>query len=351
MIYVNDKLVDLKDEKSTAGKEFKEALKYFNKIGFPITFKVKKKLLAKNETDDDKVFYTMPAYHIHHTSLVNTDWGTEFWRYTPTSPHEKNGALEFPTEGRYKAYTEKLISFKRNQADLIFFLWYKSNVFKHIYDIDDAKQVATDTVQRKMDSVRLDAIFFSQDSLLKGDEEKCTTIARAYNVSGVGAKSHNQRLIALEAIVRAKVKAKEITVDEFAESLQLDILTELSANINKAYEDKLILFDDGQNAFFYVNNKGEIGTKIVHVPISRTETKFNFLRDYFKSDQRKLNEFEDHIKNDSNPKLTIDIENLENLDWSKEILPYINAVGIKGTGASRKKAQVFEDIRKTYVAN
>lgn len=350
MIYVNDKLVNLKDEKTPAGKEFKVALDYFNKIGFPITFKVKKHILAPNETDEGHVFWTMPAYHIHHTSLVNTNWGTEFWRYTPTSPHEKNGALEFPTEGRYKAYTEKLISFNRNQADLLFFLWYKSNIFNKIYDIDDAKQVATDTVQRKMDSVRLDAIFFSKDSLLKNDEEKCATIARAYNVGDVGAKSPDQRLIALESIIRAKVKAKELTVDEFAESLQLDILTELSANINKAYEDKLILFDDGQNAFFYVNNKGEVGSKIVHVPISRTETKFYFLRDYFKADQRKLNEFEDHIKSDANPKLTIDIENLESLDWAKEILPYINAVGIKGTGSQRKKAQVFEDIRKTYTA-
>lgn len=350
MIYVNDKLANLEDEKSKAGKEFKAALKYFNKVGFPITFKVKKNILAPNETDEGHVFWTMPAFHIHNTALVYTDWGTEFWRYTPTSPHEKNSALEFPVEGRYKAYTEKRISFNRNQADLVFFLWYKSKIFKNIYDIDDAKQIATDTVQRKMDSVLLDAIFFSKDSLLKNDEEKCTTIARAYNVSDVGAKTHDQRLIALEAIIRAKVKAKELTVDEFAESLQLDILTELSANINKAYEDKLILFDDGQNAFFYVNNKGEVGAKIVHVPISRTETRFNFLRDYFKSDQRKLNEFEDHIKNDSNPKLTIDIENLENLDWSKEILPYINAVGIKGTGSKRKKAQVYEDIRKTYVA-
>lgn len=350
MIYVNDKLINLEDKESKAGKEFNVALKYFNKIGFPITFKVKKHVLAPNETDEGHVFWTMPAYHIHHTALVNTDWGTEFWRYTPTSPHLKSGVLEFPTEGRYKAYTETRISFNRNQADLLFFLWYKSNIFNKIYDIDDAKQVATDTVKRKMDDVLLDALFFSKDSLLKNDEEKCTTIARAYNVGNVGAKSHNQRLIALETIIRAKVKAKELTVDEFTESLQLDVLTELSANISKAFEDKLILFDDGQHAFFYVNNNGEIGEKIVHVPISRTDTKFYFLRDHFKADQRKLNEFEDHIQADANPKLTIDIENLESLNWTKEILPYINAVGIKGTGAQRKKDKVFEDIRNTYTA-
>jgi hypothetical protein len=349
MIYVNDVLADLKDLKTQAGQEYSEALKYFNKIGFPITFRVKKKILAKNETDEGHVFWSMPHYHIHHTATVNTDFGSEFWRYTPTPPHEKNGIVTFPTEGRYKAYSEKIVNFERNQADLLFFLWYKNNVFSKIYDIDDAKQVATDTVQRKMDEVALNAIFFSKDSILKNDEEKCATIARANNVSDVGAKTHDQRLVALESIIKKKVELKEITVKEFAESLQLDVLTELSANINEAYERKLILFDDGQNAFFYVSNKGEIGEKIVHVPIGRTETKFSFLRDYFKSDQRELNKFEEHIKNDSNPKLIIDIENLENLNWTKEILPYINAVGIKGTGANRKKDAVYADIRKTYV--
>jgi len=348
MIYLDNKLANLEDEKSVAGKEFKEALKYFDSIGWPLRFKVKKALLTRNETEDGLVTMTMPAYHMHHTSTVPSTHGSQFWRYTPTPAYERNGELVFPVEGKYKAYTEKRVSFTRDQADLAFFLWFKSNVFRHIYNIDDAKKDAAEKVQSRMDNIRLEAIFFAPDSILKNDSKKLTTVARAYNVLNVGAMDDNQRLIGLETIVRSLIKEKKLTVDEFAESLQLDVLTELSANIQKAFEDKQILFDEGQNAWFYVAD-GSVGDKIIHVPISRKDDKFNFLRDYFKSDQRKLNIFEDHIKGSQNIEIKIDIENLEKLDWTKEILPYINAVGIKGTGANRKKAAVYEDIRNTYL--
>ena len=142
------------------------------------------------------------------------------------------------------------------------------------------------------------------------------------------------------------IKEKQLTVDEFAESLDLDVLTELSAKIQKAEDDKLILFDEPTLSWSYVNEGGTIGEKIVQVPLSKKNSKNNFLRDTLKADQRKLDIFEAHVNSDANTVLTIDKDNLENLDWIKEVIPFIDAVGIKGTGAGRKKADVFKDIRE-----
>jgi hypothetical protein len=350
MIYVNNEKANLKDHKSQVGKEYAKALDYFNKIGWPVRFKVKKQILSPDETEDGRVFMVMPSYYIHHSAIINTEYGTEQWRYSPNPPIDKNvrgqSVLEWPKEGRGKTYNRKVISFKKEQADLVFFLWFKSKPFQSIYDIDDAKAQAEAEVRAKMDAVKLDSVFYNESSVLHTDENKLRTIARAYNVSQVDTKDKNQVLVALDNVVRNLVKSKVLTVDEFMESLSLDTLTELSAKIQKAHDDKLITFDDKQNTWFYVDAGGRVSEEIVRVPMSKTEHKYNYLRDFFMTNTRKLEVFLEHIENDSNKALTIDLDNLESLDWTKEILPFINAVGIAGTGAGRTKAVVYNEIRE-----
>lgn len=346
MIYVNDEKANLKDSKTAVAKEFNAAMEYFNEVGWPINFKVRKSNLAKNETEDGQVYMVMAHWHINHSALVHTGTGTEFWRYTPTPPYLKDGTLVYPTEGKYQAYSKKRISFTRDKADLAFFLWYKSKPFRNLYEIDDAKSVAEEKVKAEMDAIRLKSIFYGENSVLQKDKEKLATVARAYNVSNVKTLTDNQRLIALEGLVTEQIKKKKLTVDEFAESLQLDILTELSASIQKAVEDKLLTFDDTQNVWFYINADGAIGDRITQVPISRKEDSYNYLRDHFKSDQKSLDKFEAHVKNLANRNITIDFDNLENLDWINEVVPYCNLMGIKGTGAGRPKEVIFEEIRE-----
>lgn len=345
MIYVNDEKVDLKGS-SPAAKEFKEAMDYFNKVGFPLKFKVKKQYLAKNETEDGQVFMVMAYHNIPLSTVVYTEYGSEQWRYTPTPPFTKNGEIKYPKEGVRQSFQKKVFTIDRDKADLAFFLWFKSKHFKAIYELDDAKKNAEDLVRAKMDSIRLDSLFFGESSVLVKDKEKLRTVARAYNVSNVGSMDDNQVLIALENVIRDLVKRQLLTVNDFAESLELDVLTELSAKIQKAHDDKLIVFEENSLTWSYVGEGGRIGEKIVQVPQSKKDSKYNFLRDTLKADQRKLDIFEAHVGNSANKALTIDKDNLETLDWVGEVLPFIQAVGIKSTGRDRTKEDVFADIRK-----
>ena len=339
MIFVNNEKLDLKDS-----KEFREAKAYFDQIGYPVRFKVKKNILSRDETEDGKVFMIMPTYYIGYTSLISTGYGTEQWRYSPSPPYEKNGELHWSvSDGKFN---KKIMSFTQEQLDLAFFLWYKSKVFKSIYDIDDAKAEADAAVRVKMDSTKLDRAFYSEDSILQTDEEKLKTIARAYNVPQVDKKTKNQAIVALEQVVRDQVQKKVFTVDEFLESLSLDTLTELSAKIQKAEDDKLITYDDKQNAWFYVNEGGSIGEFIVQVPVSKIEQRHAYLRDFFMANTKNHEEFEGHVSSVANKALDIDLDNLESLSWTKEILPFISAVGIQGTGAGRNKSTVYKEIRE-----
>ena len=304
MIYVNDEQVDLRGE-SRAAKEYKEALKFFSEVGWPLKFRVKKQYLARNETEDGKVFMVMASHNISHTSLIHTEFGSEQWRYTPIAPHMKRGDLVYPQEGKRKAYDKKVFTLPREKSDLAFFLWFKSKIFKSIYDLDDAKRNAKEIVDAKMNAIRLNSIFYGDNSVLR-ESEKLRTVARAYNVPKSDSMTDDQVLINLEGVINGLIKEKQLTVDEFAESLDLDVLTELSAKIQKAEDDKLILFDEPTLSWSYVNEGGTIGEKIVQVPLSKKNSKNNFLRDTLKADQRKLDIFEAHVNSDANTVLTID---------------------------------------------
>lgn len=346
MIYVNDKQQSLKDFQSPVGKEYKKAMDYFNGLGWPIRFKVKPSILARNEDENGHVYMVMPTYFIHHTALVNTEYGTELWRYTPVPPYEKDGILNWPQEGQNVAYRKKSVTFEKNQADLAFFLWFKSKIFKTIYDIDDAKSEATNRVQAEMDAMKLKMLFYAEDALLRNDEEKLATVARAYNVPRVDTMTNEQRLVALFKVVEGLIIKKSLKLDDFIESLSLDILTELSANIQEAHDKNNILFDEKQHSWFYVNREGNVGDRIVQVPISKIDSKYHYLRDYLKGNQKFLDEFNAHVKDNTRNIITIDFDNLENLSWMDEVVPYIQSVGIKGTGAGRGKEVVFAEIRE-----
>jgi len=347
MIYVNDKRQDLKTTNNVAGKEYKTAMDYFNTIGFPITFKVKPSVLSRNEDEHGHVYMIMPTYYIHHTALVNTEYGTELWKYTSIPPYEKDGILNWGQEGKNVAYNKKRLTFDKNQADLAFFLWFKSKIFRTIYDLDDAKAEATNKVKAEMDAMKLKMLFFGENSLLNTDNEKLATIARAYNVPRVDTMTDEQRLIALYKVIETLINKKNLTVDEFVESLSLDVLTELSAKIQKAHDLNQILFDEKQHSWFYVNEGGTIGNKIVQVPISKIDSKYPYLRDVLKANQRDLDTFNAHVVDGDRNVLKIDFDNLENLSWMDEVVPYCQAVGIQLVKPGRKKADVFADIRKT----
>jgi hypothetical protein len=347
MIYVNDKQVDLKDSKSQAGKEFNAALKYFNEVGWPLRFKVKPSILHRDENIDGQVFMRMPYHYIHHTATIYTDFGTERWRYTPLAPYERNGTLQWPTENRGAAYDKKRISFNRDQADLAFFLWYKCKPFKAIYSIDDARTQAANKVQAKMDAMKLDSAFYSEYSILQKDKVKLRTVARAYNVPGVQVMDDNQVLVALDKVIRDLVKEGKLTVDDFMESLQIDVLTELSARIYKAEEDNLITHNSQSGTWYYVGEGGRVGDKIVQVPISKKDDRYNHLRDYLVADHRALKKFEEHAGKDPNKGIDIDVDKLEELPWH-EVMTFIDSVGIAKPGRDRKKADVFKDIREMF---
>lgn len=346
MIFVNDKQQELKDGKSVSGKEYAKAMEYFNGLGWPIRFKVKPSILARNEDENGHVYMVMPTYYVHHTALVPTEFGTELWRYTPVPPYEKDGILNWPQEGQSAEYNKKSISFDKTQADLAFFLWFKSRIFKTIYNIDDAKAEANDKVQAEMDAMKLKMLFYAEDALLRNDEEKLATVARAYNVPRVDTMTNEQRLVALYKVIEGLIIKKSLTVNDFIDSLSLDILTELSAKIQKAQDFNQILFDENQHSWFYVNDDGTVGDRLVQVPISKIDNKHSYLRDVLKANQRDLDVFEKHVVSQTRNTLTIDFDNLENLSWTEEILPYIQAVGIPGTGANRKKEVIFAEIRE-----
>jgi hypothetical protein len=347
MIYVNDKLQDLTDGKSQVGKEFKAAKAEFDKIGWPLRFKVKKSILSRDETIDGQVFMRMPYYYIHHTALIHTETGTESWRYTTRAPYERNGTLQWPTEGRGAEYSRKVITFNRDQADLAFFLWFKSKVFKSIYNLDDVRKKAADQVEAKMDAIKLDSVFYREDSILQTDKSKLRTVARAYNVPGVNIMDDNQVLVTLDGIVRSLVKEKKITVDEFMESLNLNELTELSAKIQKAEEDKLITFNEQSFIWYYLVEGGRIGDKIVQVPISKKDDKYNHLRDFLSTNHSAKKVFEEHSGKDPNKGIDIDVDNLEHLPWD-EVMTFCGNVGISKPGRNRVKADVFKDIREMF---
>lgn len=346
MIYVNNEAANLKDTKSTVGKEYMKALEFFNEIGWPVKFKVKPNLLGRNEDTEGKVYMTMPTYYIFHTAVIPTEYGTEQWRYTPIPPLQPmKGDIQWPTEGRIGTYDKKLFTITKDKADLAFFLWFKSKMFRDVYDIDDARKEAIDRVENEMNAIRLKAAFYSEDSLLQKDKEKLATIARAYNVPRIDQLNDAQRLLELERVIKDMINKKEITVNDFIESLELDILTELSAKIQESIDSKLIMFDSVSNWWYYINEQGQVGDKIVQVPLSKKDTRNYYLRDYFKGHQRELDVFYSQVGREPNKDLNIDFDNLEKLDWVNEILPYINAVGIQTVGNGRKKEDVFKDIR------
>lgn len=349
MIYVNDKQANLKDGKSVVGKEYQKALDYFDEIGWPIRFRVKKELLSRDETVDGDVFMRMPPYFIHHTALLHTEYGTERWRYTPLAPYDRNGTLQWPTEGRGDLYDKKVITFNKDRADLAFFLWFKSKPFQSIYNIDDVKQKAEARVRAEMDAIKLKNAFYSEYSVLQKDKKKLRTIARAYNVPNVSILDDNMILINLESVIKDLVQQKVTTVDDFIESLNLDPLTELAAKIQKAYDDKLIVFEDTSCTWSYVGEGGRIGEKIINVPINNKDNNFAHLRDYFSTHDKAYKIFEEHVgTHGANENLDLDPYNLENESWNK-ILAFIKNVGIPTVGKNRKKEDVFNDIREMLI--
>jgi hypothetical protein len=347
MLFKNGKLVDLRGDSDEA-KEYRKQMEWVKEnLGFPVVFKRSSSYITPDERSDGKMFMRTPAFFIPNLAEVNTEYGTDEWRWSPRIPRMRDGEYVFNKEISRTMLDREVFSLDEKYMDKIYFYLYLDTQFKKYYHVDDEKAKANERVNNKIKDAKIYNAFYGEKSVLLKDEQKLRTIAMAWNIRDIKNKTKNQVLEYLEAAVREQDAKGIRSVDDFLKATQLGQDTEVSAMIQKAEDLKVIRYDKESSTWFYLNFNGENGDKICEVPKNQREHTYEILKDYVFVEKDHITKIKSLVNaTNVDDELRLNFDDLENEDYNEKIRPYCSLHDIKPTAAGRTKAMVFKDIRK-----
>lgn len=347
MLLRDGEKVDLKTD-----KEFADAKKWIKEnFGFPVIFKVHPSYLTEQiKTDGNGNILSTETYmcpiRLPNTAHERTEDGTITWQYCPVTPPKRDGEFMIQPKHKNTWFYDKVFKLDEKDMEFIFFLYYKNHKFKSYFVVDDVKQEAKAKVDNKIKEAKIMRIFYGEDSILLKDEEKLREIARAWNIPNVKQRTRDQILNDLETAVREQDALGIRTIDEFIEATSLDYYTKVGATIQKAEDLGMIKFDDRSSCWFYVTSDGTLGDKLTTVQAGRREFRYEDLREFLFAEKDHIARIESLVNAKDVPQeMEIDINDLENEDWSK-VMAWCNKNSVPTTGRGRTKKAVFEDIIK-----
>lgn len=353
MLYVNSEPIKL-DGDSKYAKEFQGSKKEIEEVGFPIKLRVVSSWVTGTMTKDGQWVQHVPAQFINYVATeYRDDEGSIEWRYSPTPARKKGDEFVFPTRGeRFFENNKRIMSFNRDQIDLIFFLLNKSTHKGKIYELVDERGEAQERVDKKRRAAKLTEALYGTNSPLHDNLALVKTIAQSWGIPNVQGKTESMLLDHLERAVlegeRLKGKGKDVRgIDEFVQDIKLDDRTKIRAVIQEAIDKGVIAFNENtQNyGWFFLTGDNKWSTKIQTMSPRSYDTRQQKLADYLLHNKSVLNMIKADIGQEQEPD-DFDTSRIRDPKYWRELINKGKELNIQVVG--RNKEDVYKDFEERY---
>jgi len=267
MLFVSGEYLDLKKTDNPYVKEFYECKKYFDELGYLLKFKMNSQFLSKKKWDDGRVeTRATPHFVSYEFTSFDDDTGENItWRYSENMPKKKDGEYQFTKTGKF--YNNKVFKLDKDNLDLAFFL-YKKRGFcgkDGLYDVVDRDKDLRDAVTQKEKMAGLSYYIYDKNSPLNTNTTLLRVVCSSFGINNVETKKDYELKLELEANVKTHEDNGQDGYQMLLDALNLDEKTQVRADVNKAIERGLIVYDDRHTGFFYTNPDGGLSDKLLSI--------------------------------------------------------------------------------------
>jgi len=345
MIYVNDKLPDLKNP----DWEFlKKGLEDIRKMPSPLIIKITRLPViekgAKPGMNPTGVKELIKTFQWPLKETIIRDGMTETWVYTKNKPSVKEGEILFKT--RYIEIKDgSLIIDTKNETDLVyFFLKVSTFLQKRNFIVEDLEKEA----QQQIESVSPEAMILFYLNTIFTKPEIIRELAYSWGVSKADNIGINQLKIRLKDAVLNSERNKEVTNRGIAEFIEegsnMGRMTKYRALLQKAKDQNLIAFDGRSNAWCWVSRiSGEFTDYIVPILPINLDQKDRLLFEYMINNAQLFDQIESLLSDKKiEQTTTVGADQYSSLKW-EELRELAKSKGIKTFG--KKADQIMSELR------
>jgi len=284
MLYVNGKYVD-PNGNDVHSREYKELRKRLlsDEFKFPIVLKTRKTAFI-NPTG-----YVEPPQNVSLPCVTNveTENGTEEWRYTTGHPRMVNGTLQFPIS---RLFINETTILTKDQVDLAIYLIFKARpgVSDGFLVLEDERKEADEYAKNRAKLSAISFMLYDEDSPLS--EYDVRMIALAFGISGADSDKYtvNQvKRMLEEAVVNGEVKGDAyINYKRFKEFTRVGEHVRQLARIQMLYDRKRLEYDSKDGTFYLLGPEGERLDSIYRISIIDYSRKDMLLLKKLKEDEK-----------------------------------------------------------------
>ena len=352
MIYVNGERVKLNGDSQYA-KEFQKKKPEIEAVGWPVKLRIVPTWVTGTKASDGQWVQNVPPQFINFVATeFSEDEGSVEWRYSPTPARKKGDELIFPTRGeRFFENNKRVMSFNKDQIDLLFFLIYKSSHKGRIFEVVDERGEAENRVSIKRKQAKLTEALYGTSSPLTGNFNMIKTVAQSWGIPNVERSTESLLLDNLERAVmegqKMKDKGKNVRgIDEFIKDISMDELTKIRAVVQEAIDANVIAFNENTHNYgwFFLDGEGKWSTKIQTMSPRSYDIRQQKLAEYLLHNKSVLNMIKAEIGHEEEPD-DLDPSKIREMKW-EDIKKKGKELNIPVVG--RPKEEVYRDFEKRY---